>query len=442
MKLFWIIATVFFTVTIVFSYYRNRKLVTIPNIIFLSTTVNFILYLQGWSNDFTIECQDITYCVIGVVQVIFGIYAIMNNKVALEGKNRQYYLKRFTIGSVKICMSTLMIWLCILLTAVEAVYLNGSLITFESKEFHTLSMPVIGTIVRGLYPVSYIAAYLDWKKFKKKSTPVLVVLCILYALFATGSRFWTIISILTVCFFILEYEKDLIDKLPMKTKVIICILAYILFSTFIQLGIDRVGQNHIYMDLISYTGPFKGTWAATIFSWFYGYFPYSFYNLNVTLKHIVDANICTYGQFLVYPYVSFLHLDGLLGIDYQAITSNTRIISNTAATVATGYFEFFADFRNFFAVGLLILVAITIRYERRRNLSGFIGFASMETVWFLMSFNNNYTVGITIYVFFFAWVLNRFFAVEFDESLQENDSGFNHRQMKSGRQLKFKRLGR
>lgn len=418
MKLFWIIATIFFTGSIIFSYFKNRKIVTVPNIVFVSTTINFILYLLGWSNDFTVECQDITYWLVGIVEVIFGVYAIFNNKIRLKKRSRHYSLKRIRVGRFKICLSSIMALMCIMLTIIEALYLTGSLFTLESKQYHTLSMPIIGTVARGLYPVTYIAAYLDWKGYKQKGTIILSILCALYAVFAMGSRFWTVISILTVSFFIVEYEKDIINELSNKTKVCICILAYIMFSLFIQLGIDRVGSNHIYMDLISYSGPLKDTWMGTVISWFYGYFPYSFYNLNTTLKHIIDADICTLGKFFVYPYASFLHLDGLFGIDYTNMTKSVRIISNTAATVATGYFEFYSDFRNFFPVGILVFVAITLRHEKKRNLSGFIGFAAMETVWFLMSFNNTYTVGITLYVFFFAWIINRFFAIEWAEMEQ------------------------
>lgn len=418
MRTFWSISTVVFAISILYSYRINRKLITVPNIVFVSTTINFILYLQGWSADFYLECQGITYLVIGTVQIVFSVYALLNNKKKLEKKRKEYYLVKIAFGTVKFKLSTIMLFACIVLTMIETYYLTGTFISFKSTEAHTLSAPVIGTIVRGLFPVSYICAYLDWKKYKEKKTLLLVALCVAYSLLATGSRFWTIISLLTTCFFIVEYEKDLIELIPLRAKIGICVVSYFLFSVFIQLGMDRIGTK-AYMDLISYTGPFRDTWAGNVLSWFYGYFPYSFHNLNLSLSHIKSSDICTFGQFTLYPFVSFLHIDGLLGIDYGAITSGSRIITNTAATVATGYFECYSDFRNLFIIGILILVGITWRYEKKRNLSGLIGFSAMETVWFLMSFNNNFTVGITLYVFFFAWIIRRFFTREYSEEVCE-----------------------
>jgi len=185
------------------------------------------------------------------------------------------------------------------------------------------------------------------------------------------------------------------------------------------MGESRI-NTFTYAEVIRYCGPFVGTELGNLIAWFYGYFPYSFYNLNCTLLNIANNGLYTYGQFFLYPFVAFFKLAKLFGIDYEALNFSTRVIGNTAATVATGYYEFFADFGYFFPIGVLWLLFITKRFENKDNLFNLACYSYMCCVWILMSFVNVFTIGIAIYFFVFMYFINKYFVVGHEIILSAN----------------------
>ena len=412
MESLWKCGFVFYTIAVIVAFAKNKKIITAYNIVYFMTMISFVLYLQKWSLDFVYDCFPETYYLMFVVCLIFGIYALHDNKIKIEQYNKKYYLKKITIGGhISFMCSSCLLILCLTLTAVENLYLSGGLVAPDFNEFHTASMPVIGTVVRGLYPVAYAMAYLDFVSHRKKRTIILTICCIAYALLGAGSRYWSAISLVTFMVFVCEYNKDFFKALTKKTKVLIVLGCVILFELFLNMGMSRTGTQ-TYAQWIQYNGPFKDTPIGMAFSWFYGYFPYSFNNLNNTLSSLSTRQLYTYGQFTIYPYLAVLHVDSLFGINAIELARECRVISNTAATVATGWYEYYADFGKFFFIQVLVLLFITIHFEKKRDLSGYIGYAGMTCVWCFMSFTNIYTVGIVLYTIFFGWICKKLFAIE------------------------------
>lgn len=419
MKIFWVVSILIYIITVIKTYIKNRKLLTVSNVVLISTQGCFFLFLLGWSRDFVTPCSSETYYVMGCQAILMILFALTEKADATNTANSDYNFVRFSIGEIKILLSVILLCLCIGLAMIENIYISGLLIAPNSVQFHTKSMPVIGTIARGLYPVAYCVAIKDFMRFKSKIPLLLLCSCVLYTLLGAGSRYWTSISLMTTLFFLYEQYVTVHKKIRLRVLVPEIIGGILLFNIFMNLGIARTGAQ-TYAQWIQYTGPGKGTIFELVMSWFYGYFPYSFYNLNNTIANIRENSLYTYGQFTLYPYLSFFHLDGLFGVVLNDITFSRRVFYNTAATVATGWYEYYADFGRLFFIRIAIQLWLTRYFQKKGRFFGTLSYAAMVTTWVFMSFNNNYTVGIIQYTFFFSWVLERFFTVK-KETVRKNE---------------------
>lgn len=407
MRTFWIISAIFFTVCVIISYKRNRQILTVYNAVYLMTLGNFYLYLQRWSGAFVYDCYSETYYVMAVVCLVFGCYALLDNKKE-ENLLSIIKLKSIGFGNLQYQVSTVLLIICLALTAVENIYNTGALFASDYSTFHIDSMPIIGTIVRGLYPVAYGTAYIDFKNNKKLTTLILTALCIMYALLGAGSRYWSSISILTGLIFIFESNRHLLKQIKARYRILFFLLAFLLLTVFINLGEGRTG-THTYAEWIQYTGPFRDTSLEVVASWFYGYFPFSFYNLNNTLHNILNENICTYGQFALYPFLAIMHIDDFVGIDVNNLEKSCRVIVNTAATVPTGWYQFFADFGYLFIFDLVFRLLFTYYFEKKRNFFGMMSFSTMFCAWSLLAFNDVFLSGIYLYVIIFSFFIQKIF---------------------------------
>ena len=378
----------------------GHRLLTLPNIVFVTTVVNFILYLCGWSANFFVSCSDSTYLIIIVVEIVFTIYAFAPMP---ETYNGSITFKRITAGHYSIRITTLFLLLSLLLTAVENIYLNGSLIAIDSSS-HTDAMPLVGPINRALMPIVYSIVLIELADHKgSKTEAVLLPVHMAYSVIGARGRFWFVISACCALMVLTAYKRGTLSRIKMRYKLPIAMAIIALFIMMFNFGAERMTAP--YSTYIAYTGPFKDTELA---SWYYGYFPYSFYNLDLTIRFIDGMNISTHGAFFVLPFLSVLQLDGLSGIDYTTMTKSISVVTNTAANVTTGYYEMYADFGKLFFVTVLVYLAITAFFEKRSTFASLISSRYMWTVWGAMSFLNVFTVGVPIYVFLLSWLLDVF----------------------------------
>ncbi len=417
---FYIASTIFFTIAVIQCNIKTKYWLALPNILFISVCVNFLLYLCGWSLRFVEPVYDRTYYVIGTLQLIFGIVTMFYKRPEKLG---EIQFKRIKLGQFRgFSIAAILLSLCILLCAIENLYLHGGLFA-SNYYYHTASMPLVGPILKALYPVSYIVAFIEFTNSKSKSVLVLFVVSIVYSVVGSQGRFWTICSFLSVLVFASLYEKPALRKkkkekgwfasLKLRYKLVILTVSILAFNYLMTMGVNRINM-FTYADIIGYSGPWKDTALGESFAWYYGYFPFSFYNLNTTIQNIYDHNILSLGSFLAYPFLSLINLEGVFGIDYTALTKTARVIQNNAATVATGYFESVSDFHELFAISILVLLSITYMCRKRVRLSNYISYSYMLVVWLFMSFLNMFTVGIPLYVFIISAVINRIFVRESD----------------------------
>lgn len=415
---FYIVSTILFAIAVVHSNIVNRYWLTLPNILFVSLSVNFLFYLCGWSTQFIEPVYNRTYYIIGLIQIVFAIISFGYKK---PPELKKIELKRIKIGrGYGISIAILLLVLCILFCAIENLYLHGGLFAGNDL-YHTGSMPLLGPILKALYPVAYVFAFIEFVNSRSKTTLVLFIISLVYSVVGSRGRFWAVCSLLCVLIFAAYYERPNREKrrskkgwfasLKLRYRILIIAVFVVAFNYLMTMGVNRISM-FTYADIIGYSGPWRKTAFGEAFAWYYGYFPFSFYNLNTTARYIYDSNIITWGGFLFYPFLSIINLEGIFGIDYSEMTINARVIQNNAATVATGYYESISDFHDFFLISVVILVIITFATMRRKKLNNYISFSYMLVVWFFMSFLNVFTVGIPVYVFIISYILSKLFVKE------------------------------
>lgn len=420
MYVFYLISTVVFSISVIANIIRTKKILTIPTIIFLSVTINFILYLLHWSDAIAEPVYDVTYYVIGMIQLIFSVYATAKNQ-GISTKVR-YRLKSISLGAIKCNLSTILLLSCLFLCMTENYLMFGGFFASNSSS-HTSSIPLLSPILKALYPVAGIAAFIDFDNTKKKGILLLASVVLIYSVIGAKGRMWTLIALFIVLMYMSSRRYGAIVRkkssswfVMLKLRYKVLLVAAVVFSGsyLLNMGATRI-NTFTYAQLLKYTGPGEGKVYGDILAWYYGYFPFSFYNLNTTLNDIVISGRYSFGQFLLYPYTSFVHVSGILGIDYSTLTYTTRVIQINVATVATGYYEFFKDFGYFFFISVLIYIAITRYFEKRSTYFAKTGYSYMAIVWLFMSFLNVYTVGVVIYFFVIEYCIGRWFAAPINQ---------------------------
>ena len=185
--------------------------------------------------------------------------------------------------------------------------------------------------------------------------------------------------------------------------------------TLLEMGATRLNVM-TYKEKISYNGPFSNTFLGEAASWYYGYFPYSFYNLNLTLINIQSNHLYTYGQFFILPFLYVTKIYKLLGVGtYDELALSVRVIVNSGATVATAYFEFFADFGIFFILPIIFYLTMLHKLEIKNTVFSLGAYSYCILVWGFFCFYNVFSNGIPYTFMLLLFLVCKFFVVEMPE---------------------------
>ena len=381
---------------------------SVTNIFFLSVVVNFWLYLAGWSS-FITPCFDVTYYVVGMFQLLVICFSVLTEGKDFAVKNYVYDVKTLKLKNITIHWSRVFLVALIFLSAIENLYCSYSLFPFLSGiDTHVSVMPIVGPFMRAFTPIVYIFTFIDYKNTKSKLTILLAGLTILYLLLGSGSRLWSLISLAVTFIFILFFTKK--DREPISwssfVKGALVLLVCVIFAYVV--GEKRINGTQ-YSTLIDYRGPFSGTKFGELLSWYYGYFPFSFNNLNLSLQNIIESNLFTSGKFFFVPFNSILKISYFLPYTEESLQNFVRVVSLGSASVPTAFCYFFADFGYFFFVTPLFYL---FSYFAGRRFGGVIGnaFSSyMVTVFLFFSFIDIFQTGIPIYFLILIFICTKLF---------------------------------
>jgi hypothetical protein len=167
-----------------------------------------------------------------------------------------------------------------------------------------------------------------------------------------------------------------------------------------------------YEDMIHYSGPLKD---SSIMPWYYGYFPMSFANLNLSIKDIKEKEIQTYGIYTVRPIlVGLFELDNFVD-NYKDMeyAQQFKKYYTPSATVTTGFTEFYLDFGDFAFISIFLYAFILLYFHNglRKNPYFLVFYSFFVGQWFFMSFQNTMIKVTTIYGLIFLYIIYRYLIV-------------------------------
>lgn len=423
MKILTIALLVIYNIIFVYEIIKKKNFFGLGTIINVAINLNFILYLLKWSNFIVSEPSMSMYILMDTIIVIFIIVMLCSKSPIdeLMKNEKRIIFKRINLFKNKVNLYILINIVYILLFLLENYIGSGKLAPYlVGIDIHTYSAPLISFVTRALYVMIFLN-YICYNSFKEKKYLVFLLIDILLFPILRGGRINLFMALLQFGLFFIMYNLPVVIK---RKKILISIIGIgmIFVIAGVYMGNKRVESNlkgHelegkiTYKDHIKYTGPED---PIGILPWYYGYFPMSFANLDKTIQYIDDNNLRTYGLYTSRPIlVGLLELDNIIP-NYKDIeyASGLAQYYTTAATVRTGFMEFYLDFGKLAGISIAIYAAIGlfIYNKIRKNIFLVSAYAFFAGCWFFMSFQNMMIDVTTLYGLIYLFLIYKFCSVK------------------------------
>lgn len=423
MKILTIVLLALYNIVFIYDVVKKKNIFGIGTIINISINFNFILYLLKWSNFIERDPSISMYILMDTIIVIFivcmlcsksPIDMLMKNENKIVLKNIHLFNNRLNLYFlINVCYILLFLLENYIGSRNLAPYLFGI-------DIHTYSAPLIAFVTRALYVMIFLN-YICYSSFKEKKFLVFLLIDILLFPVLRGGRINVFMALLQFGLFFVMYKLPLVIK---RKKIFIGIIGIgmILIIGGVYMGNKRVENNlrgHelegkiTYKDHIKYTGPED---PMGILAWYYGYFPMSFANLDKTMQYIDDNNLRTYGLYTARPIlVGLFEADNLIpkykDIEYA---SGLAQYYTTAATVRTGFMEFYLDFGKLMGISIAIYasIGVFIYNKIRRNIFFVSAYAFFAGCWFFMAFQNMMIDVTTLYGLIYLFLIYKFCTIK------------------------------
>lgn len=354
-----------------------------------------MLFFAKWSGFVnTNACNDFYLLFIELCLAIqlFLLVEKPNNAFYLRGKivscNRQWIVLVFTIAYVSACL-------------LENYLASGRLLpSIAGIDVHTFRAPVLCYLTKAIYPVC-VLNYLSIITSDRISTRVLHALLIIIIIgiyiVGKGARMEVAEVLLQLGSFalFLDFRKmnDAILHIPRKRIVEAIFIFFVFVFVFSLVGAIRTTQYGRYDVQYSYGIDYQGpSFLGEYIAWYYGYFPMSFNNLNLSISQVGSTYNLLGLNTWKFLYFGLFQLDNVLGIDgYAAEHAGLHVIRE--ATVNTGFWNIYYDYGILaFVVFVLALFGYRILRDHceRDNckLSSYCLYFYWIPLWFFMSFQN------------------------------------------------------
>lgn len=431
MKNLTIALLVIYNIIFIYDIIKKKNLFGLGTIINIGVNLNFILYLQGWSRYIDGEPSKGTYILINSVIIIFAIVMILSKTpIPTLLDNKRITFKDIRVSSKKISLYVIINTTYILLFLIENIIGSGHVApNLVGIDIHTYSAPLISFITRALFVMVFLN-YICFQSFKEKKYIIFIIIDILLSPILRGARINLFMALVQFSLFYIMY--NLTDVLKNKKKlIIIMLLGFVLVIGGVNIGNKRLEKNlegHAtqselkYKDFIKYSGPED---SLGVLPWYYGYFPMSYANLDKTIRYIDENNLRTYGTYTLRPIlVGLFQADNLIP-GYKDIEYSGSLAQyyTTAATVRTGFMEFYLDFKNFAFIGISIyaLIGLYLYNSIRKNIYYLPAYAFFAGCWFFMSFQNMMIDVTTLYGLMYIGLLYIFCVDrEYSKNIFEN----------------------
>jgi hypothetical protein len=378
----------------VLHFCRTRRLFSLMNLLFFSVIVVFLLYLAKWS-PLMGQTNWLTYYVLATFELLVTAASFLPEKGPVS-ERKSFFVVNLKIKKFVIRWSVFLLTCVLLGSVIENLYLSHSLLPFLSKiDTHVEAMPIVGSLVRASTPVAYIIFYLDYKQTHSKTLLAYCIFVALYLALGSGSRYWFLANAGIFFFFWLFSSRMDLEKMSLRAFGITLAVVFVLSGIVVAMGQFRIGSLN-YSDLVQYNGPLAGSTIGEFFAWFYGYFPYSYENLNLSLANIFNGGFYTSGQAFFVPFNAFLKIYKFLPVSSETLLSQMRLSPNGSATVPTAFLYFFSDFGFFFFLTPSFYIFIYWFSKTRDTVLGYGIASSMAMVFLFFSFNDLFQNGVLL----------------------------------------------
>ena len=417
----------FWTLTIATIFILLLRIIIKKDFFSLNTFILIGVYLPllmselNWS-DLHVENKPLVYY--GVF-LIFDIFALLTS--LLPQKNVNFEKKRIRANKKRIPIEIYNI-IYIVAILLENYYVSGYFVpTFHSIDVHTARMPYIYFLTTGVFFFSAMNLY-EYISTKKIRYLFYILLLLAINIVTKSARIDAFICVVQLVSLFLAYylfnddlKKNKTHRKPMSKKSIIISCLIVVFA--INIGL-KVGNNRMnsygrydlsYADGILYKGPMKDN---DLLVYYYGYFPLSFDNLAYNIEHApIKQNYIGLSTFRTF-YFGLLQFDNFLGLDGGS-ASRANIIRSKAAAVATGFWDFYYDYKDFFGIPIFISFAVYCILKMKTNngsIASYTIYFYWIPLWMFLSFDNRiYDYQVLIHIILLLLIIPKRYYIENNE---------------------------
>lgn len=392
----------FFTITaiiiLIIKIFVKKDYFSLNSYLLLGVYFPLIMSHCNWSYLHVEDRPDIFY----IMFIVFDLLSIFF--ATLPQKNFEFsdFIVTKENKTIPIEFYNIIYLACVL---VENIYASGYIFpSIHGIDVHTARMPYIYFFTTAIYFFTFMNL-MEFYSTKKKKNLIYIGILIGFNVITKSSRIDAFMCIVQLLSLILLYyfsnkKNKIINGQNVKKKrsrkfIIIGSAAFAILTVYVgmNIGINRMNSNGKYdlkySDGIGYTGPEFGN---DILAYYYGYFPLSFDNLAYNMKNgNIKPNyigLCSFRTL----YFGILQFDNLFGLDGGA-ASRANIIRSKAAAVATGFWDFYYDYEDFFFIPLIIsfILYYCIKNKlagRKRNILSLAIYFYWIPLWMFLSFDN------------------------------------------------------
>ncbi len=378
----------------IYEFFVKKNRFSVLTYIWTGIFFPLFLYLLDWST--LIDTR--TSWMFNYIFVCFAFIVIIYS--VLCGKRKITPIKNGTVVITKFGrkMVPLMNWGFIALYLLENYM--GSRTFFPGLkhiDIHTYSAPIISYITSAGFLVM-AADYYAWKATKRKKYIVWIPIILLFPFVTRSARMQLMIWALSFgSLFLFVEGSDIVASVKKrkhyekikKVLLLLCLAGGIGLMSYTNYRMNHYGKYNLsYAEVTGFSGP---EWLSFMAP-YYGYFPLSFNNLKINiLGRTVKHNYIGLYSFNCF-YFGLLQLDNLLGINTQGARIN-GLVTQSAATVPTGFWEFYYDFNILCFLPMIVAMAISGYFLKKASKENKrLTFRTMYfwyiPMWFFMSFQN------------------------------------------------------
>lgn len=408
-------------ITAVYSIVVKKHYIGLNLFVLLGIHFPMLLYFFGWSayvdNSPTDEFFFIFFC-LNLCMILFNLLIRDTCK--------------FDLGTMPTKVSTGVVLLtdCIFATLflVESYLGSRSFVpALVGIDIHAYSAPIIAFVTRNLFLI-VILNIVTFLVNRRKKYLVFAFALIALPVVTRSMRITAIITLVQVATFLALYfaakrrggERNIApSRLGTKVKrhklaVVLVVVVAVAF-TFGAAAMTNNRMSHYgkydldYSTEIAYTGPEV---LSDVVPVYYGYFPLSFNNLNLSLKYgTAEHNYVGLYSFTS-VYFGLLQWDNVFGLDaFEPSAIGHRVYSTGSATVATGFWDYWYDYGYFCFIPIVAMIAIcawiTRRLQIKPSLFMYLQYCYFIPLVFFESFQNVFFGTETLYEVLFALILVR-----------------------------------